>query len=470
MLMTSMSGKSIAIVPSENVEWQDDPCWMVKANQSNDTDSTCSLTELDLLEQEQEDVFEIPTTPPPLVTPSPWRKRMDNSDDVALCTFDNERMRHRKHVDSPAFSKIPSILDTCQFSITKKRKLPIKVANAMEGPQFFILMLLTLAVVTTLLSVHWIGLASPYSTRFELKTYIRQYTLSHLPSTFSSSEYRILEHFAKTAHKSVSITDVALASSSPLQDVFTVRLRFDSSSVSFTPLARRLDSLIQSLTHITACPRVHEVQVQFQGDAQTFPKGVLQHTSGKVVTINNEDSTDPKLTPQTDSVLLLDEQQMFTFSCFDLDRAFATWKQNPLQMVGFFPLRFYSQNGQNSALAKTRGDGSYNLVSSSAAFVHRMYLKSPKPRGTRCDDVALSIQISAFTLQPPIGVLTRIKSGPSKPLLRRMHHEEALHRQESIECVQTLLSLFHVQDLPMEHVTFLGNLPLAETARKAAIK
>lgn len=165
----------------------------------------------------------------------------------------------------------------------------------------------------------------------------------------------------------------AIASLSP-QDTFTLRLK-----------GNRLDLLAASIAYHAPCPRVGEIQLDWQGteDDPETPGILLRDSHAKVSDLGHLN---------TDAVLLLDEG--VTLTCTELDRGFYGWKMDPRRPVGYFPLKY---------------NGAYSILSDSALFVHRLYLDSNPPLKTEplCEHLALSAWISALSREPPIALTSR---------------------------------------------------------------
>eukprot|EP00934_Nitzschia_sp_Nitz4_P004134 Nitzschia sp. Nitz4//scaffold75_size92586//11191//12303//NITZ4_004840-RA/size92586-processed-gene-0.24-mRNA-1//-1//CDS//3329557660//4124//frame0 len=168
----------------------------------------------------------------------------------------------------------------------------------------------------------------------------------------------------------------------PTGSTFTIRLQ-----------GQRLHLLQQSLDAHSQCSCVEEVQVDFQGGT-SVPASLLQHGARKAAPVGPV---------STSGVLLL--QEGVTFSCQELAKTFATWKEDSRRVVGFYGYHHAALNEAKDSGALSLPTGAYTLVSDRVAFVHTKYLEAFQPFAplakTACSTL-LSLQVSLTSQLAPV--------------------------------------------------------------------
>lgn len=186
----------------------------------------------------------------------------------------------------------------------------------------------------------------------------------------------------------------------PTGSTFTIRLK-----------GSRMDLMKQSLDSHSLCSSVEEIQIDFQGDDDSFPNVLLRYGAGKA-TRNLEKSTT--------GIFLLKEG--VTFSCDELDNAFRTWKKDPRRIVGFFG--FPSGNTSSNVESWNHGTmvGPYSIVSDRAAFIHSHYLDALAPFSDEpCCENLLSVQVSLASRMPPLLMKTNPRQIVDTTQTQSMH-------------------------------------------------
>lgn len=185
----------------------------------------------------------------------------------------------------------------------------------------------------------------------------------------------------------------------------------------------RIDLLQQSLDFHARCPMVANILIDWD-DSSDIPEILLEHSSRKVHSM--KETVIP-----TEGAFLLKEGLVFT--CAEMQRAFHEWKLDPVRLVGLAPL------------CKTCR---YNLISDSAAFIHRLFLKArPVLKDPTCQHLALSAQLAARTSKTPINVLARTRI----ELLETYSLEK-----EIPECVNELAKIFRFEPTRRKVLSYVG--------------
>jgi len=102
---------------------------------------------------------------------------------------------------------------------------------------------------------------------------------------------------------------------------------------------------------------------------------------------------------------------------FHCHAAFQQWRQDPAQLVGFYPFHHQAKVSSTSSSRQkkqlelrpvTLGQGAYSMLSDRAVFVHNLYLRNlPSIPEDKCQRLGLSIAISKITEKPPVAVLSK---------------------------------------------------------------
>ena len=145
---------------------------------------------------------------------------------------------------------------------------------------------------------------------------------------------------------------------------------------------------------------------------------------------------------------------------------FQLWRLNPDRMVGFFPYHHsalvrpsFMDSVQPSIMDFTTnpvspGGGSYELISSRGAFIHKEYLESFHPtHGDACRHLTLSVHCTAVSSKAPLAVVAdpqEQRSSDIVPFLQKWKQEEVS------SCLQEWIERYEIPDLPSEESTYLG--------------
>lgn len=214
----------------------------------------------------------------------------------------------------------------------------------------------------------------------------------------------------------------------------------------------RLDLLRRSIDAHAGCPSVQNLQIHWKSEMK-LPMNLLRSWSNKISQPNEKSSN---------AVLLLDEDVIFT--CDELERAFALWRKNQDRMIGFFPFldRKAGETPQESpgfSLEPVRrGGGQYSLVSSRAAFIHRVYIESfTADENDLCQHVALSIHSTAISSKPPLAVAAQPQELRASALSPSPRVSITSSGQPGTgSCLRYWIEGHSMKSLPMEEATYLG--------------
>jgi len=235
-----------------------------------------------------------------------------------------------------------------------------------------------------------------------------------------------------------------------------------STSYTIRLTGTRADLVRRSIDSHARCPHVGKIQVQgFPASPESSEK---IEEWGKV---------------STEGILLLTDDVLL--SCDELDRAFQMWRVHSDRLVGFFPAlhghETYSQKrGERKVeynFVSGNVDGNYSLVSSRAAFVHSLYVKtfeesnklevgdsgSTALEEEACSPFGLSILVTAISSLPPIAVVADpIELRRTCSLLRRLKGSSlSLERPNEVSaCLHQWVEGHGMHDLPLEYTMYLG--------------
>jgi hypothetical protein len=160
---------------------------------------------------------------------------------------------------------------------------------------------------------------------------------------------------------------------------------------------------------------------------------------------------------KTEAVFAVDDDMIVP--CGDLDFAFEVWKSSPKSMVGFMPRTHSLANlGKSQQYVyncwwKVWWDGSYSMVLTKAAFLHRDYLNTytnKMPSSIRnyvddhrnCEDIAMSFLVANETSLPPIYVRGTLKDYGAFNGISTSKWNKAGHMQERNTCLNELVEYY----------------------------
>jgi len=248
---------------------------------------------------------------------------------------------------------------------------------------------------------------------------------------------------------------------------------------------KRNDLLEQTVAHYATCEGVDAIRVVWSEPVP--PSADLQRKLEDKVEIGSrkkyqqvdlrfdvhvQDNLNNRFKPldglRTDAVFSIDDDVLVP--CPTLEFAFSVWTSAPDSMVGFVPRMHWveSTNLPVEHYEYTYGGwwsvwwmGSYSMVLSKAAFIHRKYLElytHDMPASVRnyvtnkrnCEDIAMSFLVANVTAAPPIWVKAKIYEIGSTGISSLQGHSE--HRSQ---CMNHFVSLFGYMPLVSSHVKVL---------------
>uniref|UniRef100_A0A7N0THD0 Glycosyl transferase 64 domain-containing protein n=1 Tax=Kalanchoe fedtschenkoi TaxID=63787 RepID=A0A7N0THD0_KALFE len=282
----------------------------------------------------------------------------------------------------------------------------------------------------------------------------------------------------------VSLTLLASRDSSAWADESDPVAQLSASSKGYTLLIntwKRYDLLKRSVSHYASCSKIDSIHIVWS--EPNPPSEGLKRFLSRVVTINSrksrkvelkfdihkEDSLNNRFKEikdlTTDAVFSIDDD--IIFPCSSVDFAFTVWQSAPDTMVGFVPrMHWIDQTSDTSGQFVYKGwwsvwwRGTYSMVLTKAAFLHKKYLKlytndlpsSIKEYITKnrnCEDIAMSFLVANVTGSPPIWVQGKINEIGSTGISSLGGHTE-----KRSECVNWFAAEF-------------GRMPLVPTSLKA---
>ena len=209
------------------------------------------------------------------------------------------------------------------------------------------------------------------------------------------------------------------------------------------------DGIAESIDYLVTCKNLKHIHVELDSEATN----TLRATTNNLELFSEKVKIWEKQTPnfdfssrvETQTVLLLDEV-MGIYNCDDLDRGFQTWTENPDRLVGF--------DGFNSKGPKRNG---YDIVSTSAAFVHKDYLRSIENHEIfSCEGLGLSILVTALSKSAPLQVKGDRSSYRRNQLLESRKKREADMMQNGQKCARLMMQNFGLVSLPKEEFVYIG--------------
>lgn len=242
---------------------------------------------------------------------------------------------------------------------------------------------------------------------------------------------------------------------------------------------KRNDLLKQSVSHYAGCNSVDGINVvwsETEPPSETLQadlRRIVHHTSQSNkkpdfrFNLNEVDNLNNRFRPikdlKSDAVFSVDDDVIFP--CSTLEFAFSVWQSASDSMVGFVPRMHWVK--KNDAKHFTYGGwwsvwwmGSYSMVLSKAAFLHKKYLDmytNQMPEAIRdyvirernCEDIAMSFLVANATGAPPIWVKGQIFEIGSTGISSLQGHNERRTR-----CLNDFVSLY-------------GHMPLVAGSVKA---
>ncbi|GAB4815340.1 hypothetical protein N2152v2_002386 [Parachlorella kessleri] len=159
----------------------------------------------------------------------------------------------------------------------------------------------------------------------------------------------------------------------PIQQLHGADGRYSKFTLMVMSYDKRLDSLKYYVQHYSQCPSVGEVLVVWNKGVPPVPQELGSHVPVRVRvekenSMNNRYKPDPEI--RFRAVLSLDDDIMMP--CSDVELGFATWRQHPDKIVGFYP-RLITE-GSDGRLGynwedSTVRQGQYNALLTGAAFL-----------------------------------------------------------------------------------------------------
>ena len=101
---------------------------------------------------------------------------------------------------------------------------------------------------------------------------------------------------------------------------------------------------------------------------------------------------------------------------------------------------------------------SYNLISTSSAFVHRDYIRAiDRKELYRCQGLGLSALVSAKSRLPPIQMKANaLEFGWDRLLVTQRNSMEQKKLSDGRQCVEGIMSKLGLEDLPQEDYVYIG--------------
>jgi len=338
------------------------------------------------------------------------------------------------------------IRDSSSFGRVTLPRSPNKKTKKLTKPRTnFIFMLVAVASVSLVLSSFALSIYSP----------ILNFTSSNNNLPLDEKQLILNDVFSQV------VTD----------EQFTIRISVSSHN-------KHLNLLINSIDSHSVCPRVKQIQVDWHKFININPSdNIINHDSQKVVIVNSSVQSSSDVTSvSTNAVLLLSDDVVLT--CFELDRAFHIWKQNPERMVGFFPYHYQEQS--NSPVTWTLPKfhifkspykltdiqnklHTYSVMSDRASFIHRLYLRTTLDTwmsSSPCGSIALSLKITSMSRKPPMMVANskplQLQTSATMKNINRNRHEQWL--KSSSTCFSSIMKYLHMNELPIENRYFVNNI------------
>ncbi|XP_022765033.1 glycosyltransferase family 64 protein C4-like [Durio zibethinus] len=243
---------------------------------------------------------------------------------------------------------------------------------------------------------------------------------------------------------------------------------------------KRYDLLRKSISHYATCPRLDSIHIVWSepdppsDSLKRFLNYLLQLNSRKgqqvelIFDINKEDSLNNRFKEikdlKTDAIFSIDDDVIFP--CSSVEFAFTVWQSAPDTMVGYVPRMHWldQKKGKDKYIYggwwSVWWTGSYSMILSKAAFLHKKYLKlytDEMPASIKeyittnrnCEDIAMSFLVANATGAPPIWVKGKIFEIGSTGISSLGGHSE-----RRTECINKFVAEF-------------GRMPLVPTSMKA---
>jgi len=237
---------------------------------------------------------------------------------------------------------------------------------------------------------------------------------------------------------------------------------------------RRVDMLERFIKHYSQCARIESIHVVW-GDISISPPTAASnpklYSSSKPVFyhLQQEDSLNNRFRPlenlQTEAIFSADDDMIVP--CGDLDFAFEVWRNSPNTMVGFMPRTHSSVKSSNSlhyaynCWWKVWWDGSYSMILTKAAFLHRKFLDLYTHRmpakireyvdeKKNCEDIAMSFLIANSTGLPPVYVRGNLKDYGAINGISTKKWTKGSHMRDRTTCLNKMVEFYD------------GNIPLVK--------
>ncbi|KAG0584851.1 hypothetical protein KC19_3G239300 [Ceratodon purpureus] len=245
---------------------------------------------------------------------------------------------------------------------------------------------------------------------------------------------------------------------------------------------KRNDLLKRSISHYSACQGVDAIRIVWSEPnvpterLRTSVENLVSVASRKKdefisvqFDIHVNDDLNNRFKPlddlRTDAILSIDDDVLVP--CSTLETAFSVWTSAPHSMVGFVPRMHWvkAKNPSFGSYEYSYGGwwsvwwmGTYSMVLSKAAFIHKKYLDlytNELPASIRqyvkdernCEDIAMSFLVANETGAPPIWIKTRIYEIGSTGISSLQGHSE--HRTD---CINHFVTLFGSMPLVASNV------------------
>jgi len=235
---------------------------------------------------------------------------------------------------------------------------------------------------------------------------------------------------------------------------------------------RRPDMLQKFLKNYAKCARVDSIRVVWS-DMENSPP--ISETAPQffsplkpvIYQMQEEDSLNNRFRPiknlHTDAIFSVDDDMIVP--CGDLDFAFEVWRNSPRTIVGFMPRTHTPIQFGNSIQYmyncwwKVWWEGSYSMILTKAAFLHRDYLDmytNSMPESIRnyvdenrnCEDIAMSFLVANETMLPPIYVRGNLKDFGAFNGISTKKWTRGGHMQDRSKCLNKMVD-FYNGDMPL---------------------
>lgn len=223
------------------------------------------------------------------------------------------------------------------------------------------------------------------------------------------------------------------------------------------------DAIVETIDYLETCANVKNIFVSLD-DAATESIWPNTEKLDRIQVLSQDfKNTYFSSILETTAVLLLDEIWGI-YSCSDMDQAFQVWKQNTSRIVGFEGLHLTlsdkAKRMDSSLVTNGKGEGNYNLVSTSAAFVHRNYIQALDQKELySCQGMGLSAFISANSKLPPIQMKGKtLDFGWDRLLVDSRNRLEQTMLREGKHCVEELVRSVGTENLPSEDFVYIGKI------------